>query len=450
MAEQSALPTAGSPPGPAVPADHGQGGEAPAGSWRHPGWSWTVGRSWLIPAGVAAGTLFLGAALGVVPVVVAGSWHDAQTRDQVWACLGLVAVGAAFLVATAIVYSGRGRLLSRNGTAYIIQEEAREWSSETSAGFLSSAARQFAGIIHVPGPGKLGGHWDWPLGAGAQHWDAKADELVRSFQALHYDDDPETPNGIFQWAWWAVAVAFGARVTAADRSLVLDVWQRPSRGRAGSLIPVPWSQRPHRFGQGDPPRLAEILPESAPREFLWPAQLTINTREPAGSTSRPVGGPRPGVLLVRLGRQSWGPIPALTAADQKPNGAEADRSMSLVLEDAAGLRTNGTSAAEIHELRCEPPAGSTWFPWPAVPSVATEVSAWIRRKRGELTGRPVVLGAVMPPEIALGLGILAGQDSPSGWPIHLWPIVYQRSTDALVVPRLDLGTAAFTGRTGGE
>ncbi|HUY47576.1 MAG TPA: hypothetical protein VMV92_17885 [Streptosporangiaceae bacterium] len=198
-----------------------------------------VGRrpGWLIPSAAAVATLFLGAALGGIPALVAGSWQDPQTRIAVWAALALGAVGLLALLATWLIWRGRNEILHRNGTAYLIQELARGWSADDSRVFLASAKRRFARTIEVPGPGKLSGSWDWPLGDGAQDWDGKATELVRAFQALRCDDDPVTPKGIFMWAWAPVAIAYGARVTAADRGLVLDVWQRPSRGRPGAIQP---------------------------------------------------------------------------------------------------------------------------------------------------------------------------------------------------------------------
>lgn len=431
-------------------ASREQRGGKPVGSWRHPGWSWTVHRDWLIPSGVAVATLLVGAAFGAIA---------APTPDRALAYLAVGAAGLVVLILTGIVYRGRNSMLRRNGTAYIIHEAAREWSQDDSRDFLATAHRQFARTIRVPGPGRLGGAWDWPLGDGAQQWDSKVTELARSFQALHFDDNPSTPNGIFLWAWWAVAVAFSARVTAADRGLVLDIWQRPSRGRAGHLVPVPWSQRPHRFGQGDPvPALAVVLPESAPQEFTWPATVTISPREPdpaagagdpAADPGDPAAGPatgpaQPTVLLVRLGCQRWGPVPAAPAA---PDPAEP---VSLGLDDAVGLGTGGTFPADILELRVVPPGGGSQFPWPAYPSLVAEVSGWIRRKATVLNSRTLLLATVVPPEIALGLGVTAAQASQSGWPAHLWPIVYQRSTDALVVPRLDLGAAAVTNRAGGR
>jgi hypothetical protein len=43
--------------------------------WLHPGWSWTVGRAWVITALSASVTLILGAVLGALPALLAGSWR---------------------------------------------------------------------------------------------------------------------------------------------------------------------------------------------------------------------------------------------------------------------------------------------------------------------------------------------------------------------------------------
>ena len=155
-----------------------------------------------------------------------------------------------------MLHRKRRWVLQQNGTAYVIQELAADWDRQDEKAFLDSAGRYFARVIKVPGPGQLGRSWDWPLGPGAQHWNGKIDELARSFQALRSDRRPGTPNGILMWASWAVAVAFGMRVTAADRDLVLDVWQRPSHGRAGDVETVIGTQRPHRFGYAEPAPLA--------------------------------------------------------------------------------------------------------------------------------------------------------------------------------------------------
>lgn len=400
-------------------------------AWLHPGWSWTVSRAWVITALSASVTLLVGAAVGTLPALLAGNWHDSQTRIQTWVLIGFAAV-SLIAAAIAIVLNRKRRwVLRQNGTAYVIQEFAADWARQGERAFLGSAGRHFARVIKVPGPGQLGPSWDWPLDDRARLWDAKVTELARSFQALHSDDDPNTPNGMLMWAWWAVAAGFGMRVTAAERNLVLDVWQRPSHGRAGDVETVIGSQRPHRFGSADPVPLAQLLPDSAPREFTWPAKLTITARtpRPAAAAGKPVS-----VLLLRFGQQSWGPLPEV------PSKPEPVGLHELKIYDAADIASGGSSEVLIHELRCMPPPDGR-FPWPAIPSLIVACANWIERKTADLDGHTLLLGAVMTPETALGLGIMVGQTRRTGWPKNMWPLVYRADTDALVVPRLNLGTA---------
>ncbi len=408
-------------------------------AWLHPGWSWTVGQAWVITALSASVTLIVGAVLGALPALLAGSWHDPQTRDQTWVLIGFTVVSLAAAATAIVLYRKRRWVLHQNGTAYVVRELAGDWDRQDEKAFLDSAGRYFARVIKVPGPGQLGRSWDWPLGDGAQHWDRKAYELVRSFQALRSADDPETPNGILMWASWAVAVAFGLRVTAADRDLVLDVWQRPSHGRAGDVEAVIGSQRPHRFGYTDPVPLAELLPECAPREFTWPAKLTTTWRGPDAHPEARVG---VSVLLLRLGHQGWGPLPDV---HDKPEPAHT---VHLEVDDAVGVTPNRPSYVTIHELRCLPPSGGQ-FPWQAMPSLVAASAGWIERKSAELADHTVLLGATMLPETALGLGITVGHVRRTRWPENIWPLVYRKGSDALVVPRLNLGTAALRDPEGG-
>ncbi len=426
-------------------------GQKSHGGWQHPGWSWAAGRDWLVPGGVALATLLLGAALAGIPVVAAGNLDDPQIRAQTWTFAVLGAAGLATLAATAIIRHGRDALLHRNGTAYIVQEAGREWSHDDVRDFLGSAQRQFARIIRVPGPGDLGGSWDWPLTDGAQRWDAMVAELARAFQSLHSDDDPATPNGMFVWAWWAVTVALCERLVAADRGLSLDVWQRPTRGRAGQLTPAPWSQRPHRFGQGSQaPPLTAVLPRAAQEEVIWPARLTFTPREPrqgrerrephARVRGRRSARARPVVLLIRLGRQAWGPVPDVPALPT------SGRPIDVVVHDSAGLELGhgAVVVTQIRELRIVPPDGAARFPWDTFPSLVAAASAWIRRQAGGLEASAILLGTVMPAEIAAGLGIDAVRTADPDWPPHLWPLLYDNEHGSFTVPRLDLGAADFT------
>jgi hypothetical protein len=399
-----------------------------AGGWRHPGWSWTVRHDRLIPAGYGIAALFGGGALGVVPALVTGDWKSGQTWAQLWLCVSLAVVAAAALGFSEIARRGRDRMLERNGTAYIIQEQARFWAADKAERFREGIRRQFARVIQVPGPVEASPGWDWPLDADARHWDRKADELVRAFRVLHIDetrDGTVTPNGVFMWAWWAVAMAFGMRVTAADRSLSLDVWQRPSNARMGEVTPETWAQRPNRFGTAALPASLSVS------EHVWPVELTLSRR---GRVRASGANGDVSVLLVRFSSRDWGPLPEVTGS------VPGDR-LPLHLYDAAGVAAAGASQADVHELRCVPPGPE--FPWQDFPALAAEAAGWIERKTRELAGRTLLLGTVMPQEVGLGMGILAGQEvRRASWPAHLWPIVYQQATREFTVPYLDLGSAA--------
>jgi hypothetical protein len=89
------------------------------------------------------------------------------------------------------------------------------------------------------------------------------------------------------------------------------------------------------------------------------------------------------------------------------------------------------------------------FPWHAIPSLVAASADWIERKSAELAGHTLLLGTTMPPEAALGLGIVAGQAKSTRWPENLWPLVYWRDKDSLVVPDLNLGRAALRDPDGG-
>jgi hypothetical protein len=405
-------------------------------AWLHPGWSWTVGRAWLITALSASVTLILGAVLGALPALLAGNWSDPQTRLQTWVLVGFSAASLTAASTAIVLYRKRRWVLHQNGTAYIIQELASDWDRQDEKVFLDSVGRHFAHVLKVPGPGQLGRSWQWPLESGAQHWDGKVDELARAFQALRSADDPATPNGILMWASWAVSVAFGMRVTAADRDLVLDVWQRPSRGRTGDTAPPLGLQRPHRFGYAEPVPLAELLPESAPSQHTCRAKLTLTQRD---ANAHPKAGHRVSVLLLRLGSQQWGPLPEA--------GTEA-RPPHLEIDDAAGVSPDRSSRIMIHELRCLPPPGGL-FPWHAIPSLVAASADWIERKSAELAGHTLLLGTIMPPETALGLGIVAGHARRTRWPENMWPLVYRPGRSLLVVPDLNLGRAGLRDRDGG-
>ena len=191
-----------------------------AGGWRHPGWSWAARHDRLIPAAYWVAGLLIAFALGNVPSLVTGDWKSGTTWVSLW-----LSVGSAVLAVMAFGFAettrrGRDRMIEMNGTAYVIQEHARFWSDDDAGRFREGIRRQFARVIQVPGPVEAGRGWEWPLDGDTRQWDAKADDLVRAFRVLRIDetrDEAPGPVGVFLWAYWAVAMAFGMRVTAADR-----------------------------------------------------------------------------------------------------------------------------------------------------------------------------------------------------------------------------------------
>jgi hypothetical protein len=410
-----------------------------AGGWRHPGWSWTVHHDRLIPGGYWIAGLLIAFALGDVPSLVTDNWSSATTWVSLWLSVGATVIAAMAFGFAEAARRGRHRMIARNGTAYIIQEQARFWDDDKAARFREGIRRQFARVIQVPGPVEASRGWDWSLDTDAWQWDAKVDELVRAFRVLRIDaarDGTVTPDGVFLWAYWAVAAAFGMRVTAADRGPVLDVWQRPSRARAGEVDPEIWSLRPLRFV----PASAAGIDGLRFSEHLWSASLELSrVAFRGGGTRRSANGRKVSVLLLRFSASAWGPLPAAT--EQAPQDP-----LTLGLSFAISVLPPGSWPAEVHELRCVPPDApfGAQFPWQHFPALAAEAFVWIERKAKELDGHTLLLGTLLPQEVGLGLGILAGQESRrASWPDHLWPIVRDPRDGALVVPNLNLGKAAL-------
>jgi hypothetical protein len=418
-----------------VPA--GRGGPGAPGGWRHPGWAWTVRYGGAITAGWGAVTLLFGGALGGVYSLTTADLDTTGAWVQLWLTIGLAVVAAGIATACLVVMRGGDRMRAQNGTAYILKEEARGWDQDDASRFLAETRRQFARVITVPGPAALDKGWDWALDD-AGRWDGRVNSLAVAFRALHADDDPASPNGLFMWAWWSVALAFGLRVTAAERGLSLDVWQRPSFGRTSQQAPVPWASRPHAFGSsGDASGSsaeASGLP-ARPVEVQWPVRLTVSPgRSPTAVASRDAA-----LLLIRVGHQAWGSIPDARVTPSPEPGKRYD----LHVRDAAAACIDGQSEVVLHELRYDVPSVAS-VPWSEFPALVAACADWLTRQAASLAGRTLLLGAVIPPEVALGLGIRAGQASRGGWPSHLWPLMHSQA-DGLVVPRLNLGTASVEG-----
>lgn len=401
--------------------------------WRHPGWAWTVRHPRALALSASGGSLLLGITISASVTLLTGGLTAGPTLRLQWITFGSLGLAAVTYTATWIARSGRDRMLRQNGVAYIIRERARDWGQDSPDDFYAQVRTRFGDVVVVPGPDETGPRWDWPLDAGARLWDAGVTDLVRSFRVLadsaHAHSKEEgngtVADGVFVTAWWAVALAFGLRLRNGIRNWELDVWQRPSDARAGKVSPDTWRQRPHRF-----PDEPVTAPDGLTAEdFTWEADLTVARMPDADQVPQrnPVS-----VLLLRFGRGRWGPLDL--AAPSRP--------LPLTLTDAGCVvPVREPARVAVHELRCVPRTGARTFEWDDYPFLASIALDWIQRKARDLDGHTLLLGAIVPNEVALGLGIRAGRPGCDGWPSHMWPVMFNPTDKTLVVPCLDVGTA---------
>jgi len=345
---------------------------------------------------------------------------------------------------------------TERGTAYVIEEQAITWRHEEKESVLADVGERFAAVLRVPGPAELGSNWRWEADAqSAPQWDARVDELVSSFWAVHYNDDKITRNAVFVWAPWPVAMAFGARATARRRGLVLHVRQRPSYGAAG----------PHRR-----PRLTDDAHDFLRRDDLPVLADVAALHEPAVAsrvvtvTVRPLGAPltgqhgRPGghgdgrgrpdagdgdegllLLIVRVTHGPVGPIPVDLAATEPFTICVSPSLAGRVIRA-------GTQIVRAHEWRLASRAAGAErvpeLPWPAFPAAAEAIADWVVAQAAAHPGRVVLLATRIPQELAVGLGVQLGQrswDRTPGqqWPRQVYPVFH--AGDGLIVPDLRLG-----------
>ena len=403
----------------------------------------------------AVGTALLGGATGLFPVMlddaIANGWAAAGQVWTDWLTLVFLTAGAAILVVAAGRWLTHMRKLAERGTAYIIEEQAIHWLHEEKAALLATIREEFPTMLRVPGPEALGERWRWQADAGsAPLWDARTDELVRSFWSVHYNDEHTSQHGIFIWAPWPVATAFGARTTAGRRGLVLHVRQRPSYGAAGTRRKLQLEDGAHDFLRG---RGLQPLSASAPRHILVEpaAHLTVTVKplsipnETLPQAAHPQAGEDPPdvppaaglvpspdcgllLLLVRFVRLNIGSIPL-----------ELDQAGEITLYVSRSLTQHVTPTDRkqipVAEWRLTADDGSE-VPWPAFPVVAETIADWVEQQAAAHPGHVILLAGRMPQEIAVGLGIQLGQRSAT-WPCRVYPVHY--TGESLVVPGLDLG-----------
>lgn len=386
--------------------------------------------------------ILLGVAISAGIVLVQGGLSAGSTARLQWTTFLALGLAIASWLANWIVRAGRDRMLRANGVAYLLREHAQDWAEDSTDDFYAEVRDRFASVVPVPRSEKVGKTWEWPLDRDARLWDGRVDDLVRTFRVLlnsvHDGNAGEgragVPDSIFVTAWWAVALAFGRRLRGGIRNWEPSIWQRPSDARAGTIRPDLRQHRPLRFTELSPPAPDGL----APLRLTWTADLTA-ARLPGSSAVlavEPVS-----ILLLRFGRGRWGP---LELAD--PGGP-----LPLTLQDAGEVIPLKESARVlVHELRCAPRDGDQFFRWTDYPYLAALAVEWLQAKAAELPGHALLLGATMPNEVALGIGLLAGRPACDGWPERLWPVIFRPATRTLVTARLDLGVLIAADQESGE
>lgn len=380
-----------------------------------------LGAEWVTGLLFAFATALLSAWLGLLP----GGTGTALTNG--WGVTFLVLGALAFAWAARRWVTGQ-RIRADRGTAYVIEEVAIAWVHEEKQWVLDQLDREFAEVLRVPGPDALGERWRWEADErGAPQWGRRTDQLVYSFWAVHYNDDPGTRNAVFVWAPWPVALAFGARATAKRRGLALHVRQRPSSGATGSRHELRSQDPAYDFARRPAPE-AGTRPVS---RTLESATLRVRVR-PLGTDREEnrVAFPPVRLLLVRIVQQDIGGI-RLDLGQSPEIELYAPRCLTgQVLRP--GLHEN----MEVAEWRWQQPGASAEIPWKDFPGTVDDIADWIIAEGKRHEGHVLLLATRMPQEIAVGLGIQLGQRRPQ-WPRRLYPVHF--TGGKLIVPDLDLG-----------
>jgi hypothetical protein len=377
----------------------------------------------------AVSTALLGGALGALPDILASDPGAGDFLPRLWTSVVLLAAGSGALWVGVRLWRRREDLLRRRGTAYILEETAAGWIYEEKATFLADVKAQFPAVKHIPGPSTFQGPWHWSLGDEAGDWDERVDQLVVALWTLQFNDEDIDSGSLFVWAWWSVALAFGARATSGRRRRSpMLIRQRPSLGAQGALDLKAWHDKAHLFEQ--PSTLEDK--ETFTREVRL--HITSQNQIYAGSATAPP----PSILLVRMTRTTFG--------SELHVGTPESEIISFEIGDAVGLHPPGEATTVLHELRCLPKT-SRFHAWEEFPALAGTAVDWVAETAEKING-PILLGLLVPQEIAVGMGILiadgANRQGVPPWPVDVWPLHPVDKLGRLVVPKLDLGRNGLT------
>jgi hypothetical protein len=404
-----------------------------------------LGQDWLTGVLFVTATALLSGFLALAPGAIDGAaWHSLAGGHLVWTFWSVIfflTAGGSLLGVGAWRWRRRVQILAARGTAYVIDEVATQWQHEEKESVLADIKAGFARRLIVPGPSALDQAWQWrPDAEAAERWDASVDTLVRSFWAVHYNDDQITKNALFTWAPWPVAVAFAARATARHRGLVLHVRQRPSYGAIGPRADLKLPDPAYDFLRSSPSTpLAKAAPDRTVTKLGGKVRLTVESLNVPTSPEQAAAGHQhksaervrpPLLLLVRTTHGLIGPIP-MDLAKAPPVTVHAAGCL------VGSLLPEGTHTVTVAEWRLDSETEPVpELAWEAFPAAADEIANWIVAAAAAHPDRVVLLGTRIPQELTIGLGIQLGQRRHE-WPMHAYPVYY--AGRRLTVPDLRLG-----------
>lgn len=424
----------------------------------------SVDRQWLVSVLFAAATLFLGAAAGTLPGALdeARGSHGSLSTWSTWLTAGFGVAGIVLLVIATWRWVRAGRIRRLRGTAYVIIEETPDWRLENKAAVLAEVKAGFDEMLEVLGPSGLGFDWNWGTDERtAPQWDRRADELVNSFLAVQRNDDLSTPNAVFIWAPWPVAMALGARTSARERNMALHVRQRPSNASVRTRPKL--TDTAHDFrGTEHVPSLESMAPALAADRSDGKITVTVrplgtperlHRKHGRSDSRRDTVRDNPHSLLLLVVRITHGPV--------GPIGMDLGKTDPFDLEVAPSLTkylpSSGPQqipAAEWRLVRRDAEAGkapAAELPWTAFPSATAEIAEWLADQAAAHHAKVVLLATRMPQELGVGLGIQLRQrswDLTTGhrWPEHVYPAVHAGDNRRLIVPDLRLGADSVPSR----
>lgn len=389
-----------------------------------PRWIARLARSdWLLGLAFTLANVLLSAWLGTLL-----SASDQDNRSQLAVIAGWIVliVGLGSLAAALLGWRRRGKLRSEAGTAYLVKEHGRAWDAVDDSDFETLLTNRFDATIRVAGPRTTDAGWTWGLDEReGPAWDDQVDRLVDAVHISNSLDRPGSPNVLFVWCHWPVALELGRRLRQKHRGFGFSIGQRPSFGNQGDLYP---KGRPeHALSFEDAPRGSTAQLQKMPA-YRVPLRLTSEAAASAPSerNESPMGGPV--LLLVRMTKGGFGDPP--TVAPGTSPGPQPLKVTSLQIAACSGDPQLGNALAqaaangtiEVRELQS---VASGSHDFRTFPALAHAILEWLRTQVRANPHVTYLLGCNAPQELVLGMGKLLSReargDASAG--VRLWPLV---------------------------